>query len=763
MIAGSLVYDDSIDTSEIHQVLFIDSNVSEFKDYANTSTFPIIYDRSCTRDQMSEVLSRKFTSISRIAFVSHFSETSYFLTSGGSGVDVVDVVDVGVLPISELLFSESNTQFVIDVIKQFQVSNVDYLACNTLSSSAWTDYYSTIAGSTGVTIGASDNNTGNIKYGGDWILESTHEDVHAVYFNDLLQNYASLLATITINSITYTYVPGSGIASVTGGSIGIVSATILATFTDGGYTYSVTSIGNFAFNNCTILTSVTIPSSVTSIGSYAFYNCSSLSSVIFSPNSVLTNIFENAFQGCNALTAINFTNITTATATGWSIGNYTFNCTNLRCVVFGSKTPTSIGTSNFTATSPSAIAYSPSPTAVYININLVSTLSTIIVNPIAAPTSVTATPTSYGNASVTFTGVSAQPPITNYKYSVDGGNSWTLCSPVITTATPFTISGLASGTTYSVSIKATNFIGDGLASTASATSNITTTSSTTGPFSTIGTNSILGINNIPNLSVNTNSLAFHAPMGVYFTNPNLYAPTSQYFNFNSNKGFTFNSGNTRLVTIDNTGSLWCNGLSVIGGVGGGGNITCESNMFVLGKVLCNSGMTISSGGLSCTGKVIMGDGMGVKTFQHGFAMGEGTFAYVMNTNYSDGALYITRASDATAATATSIFTANNGILYWARGGTGWSYSSDKRLKKNIEYNPKTSARSRAVPTFSYKIRRLTRAIKASISAAILDTCEVKEAFCEVKLAISTPILETIETKEAFCEVKEVTSTLIAAF
>ena len=57
-----------------------------------------------------------------------------------------------------------------------------------------------------------------------------------------------------------------------------------------------------------------------------------------------------------------------------------------------------------------------------------------------------------------------------------------------------------------------------------------------------------------------------------------------------------------------------------------------------------------------------------------------------------------------------------------------------------------------MPTFSYKIRRLTRAIKASISAAILDTCEVKEAFCEVKLAISTPILETIETKEAFCVV-----------
>ena len=125
-------------------------------------------------------------------------------------------------------------------------------------------------------------------------------------------------------------------------------------------------------------------------------------------------------------------------------------------------------------------------------------------------------------------------------------------------------------------------------------------SSTIGPFSTIGTNSIVGINNnIPNLSVNTNCLAFHAPMGVYFTNPNLYAPTSQYFNFDSNKGFIFNSGNTELVTIDTSGSLWCNGLNIVGAAGGGGNIICESNMIVLGKVSCSQ-LKISSNSISST-------------------------------------------------------------------------------------------------------------------------------------------------------------------
>ncbi len=64
----------------------------------------------------------------------------------------------------------------------------------------------------------------------------------------------------------------------------------------------VTSIGDYAFYNCSSLTSVTIPSTVTSIGNYAFYHCTSLTSVTI-PEGV-TSIGNDTFCRCSGLTEI---------------------------------------------------------------------------------------------------------------------------------------------------------------------------------------------------------------------------------------------------------------------------------------------------------------------------------------------------------------------------------------------------------------------------------------------------------------------------
>ena len=65
----------------------------------------------------------------------------------------------------------------------------------------------------------------------------------------------------------------------------------------------VTSIGDYAFQDCMSLTSVTIPDSVTSIGDYAFKGCTSLTSATI-PDSV-TSIGDYAFCLCTSLTSVN--------------------------------------------------------------------------------------------------------------------------------------------------------------------------------------------------------------------------------------------------------------------------------------------------------------------------------------------------------------------------------------------------------------------------------------------------------------------------
>ena len=102
-----------------------------------------------------------------------------------------------------------------------------------------------------------------------------------------------------------------------------------------GIIYSVTSIRDYAFYNCTSLKSVTIPDSVTSIGSYAFDGCSSLTSVTI-PDSV-TSIGNNAFSGCDSLKSVTIGNSVT------SIGDRAFSdCDSLTSVTIPDSV-TSIG------------------------------------------------------------------------------------------------------------------------------------------------------------------------------------------------------------------------------------------------------------------------------------------------------------------------------------------------------------------------------------------------------------------------------------
>ena len=87
------------------------------------------------------------------------------------------------------------------------------------------------------------------------------------------------------------------------------AVSIPETVSHNGVTYSVTSIGDWAFYECSGLTSVNIPESVTSIGNWTFSECSGLTSVNI-PDSV-TNIGDWAFGFCSGLTSVNIPNSVT--------------------------------------------------------------------------------------------------------------------------------------------------------------------------------------------------------------------------------------------------------------------------------------------------------------------------------------------------------------------------------------------------------------------------------------------------------------------
>ena len=101
----------------------------------------------------------------------------------------------------------------------------------------------------------------------------------------------------------------------------------------------VTSIGKYAFSDCSGFASITIPDSVTSIGIGAFENCSGLTSIVI-PDSV-TSIGDYAFSHCSGLTSITIPNNVT------SIGEFAFSyCRGLTSVTIGNGV-TSIGISAF--------------------------------------------------------------------------------------------------------------------------------------------------------------------------------------------------------------------------------------------------------------------------------------------------------------------------------------------------------------------------------------------------------------------------------
>ncbi len=106
---------------------------------------------------------------------------------------------------------------------------------------------------------------------------------------------------------------------------------------------SLQNIGIYAFVGCSGLESVILPSSITTIEKGAFNNCSLLSKIVFEPNSALKNIGTYAFRACSALTSV----LIPSMVTNIDYGAF-YGCFMLKLIEFESNTNlTSIGTYAF--------------------------------------------------------------------------------------------------------------------------------------------------------------------------------------------------------------------------------------------------------------------------------------------------------------------------------------------------------------------------------------------------------------------------------
>lgn len=194
-----LIFKSDVNFDLIKNVLLIDSNVQHnqiFFDSSNSMTLPIIYRNDSERIELINYLKMNLTNIDRIGFVFNDSQMNNKMFLNNKLFFTQTDLD------GENMEHSENFKFIVDLIDEFKISNIDYLVCNSLNNPNWVKYFDLLNFLTGITIGASDDKTGNIKYGGDWIMESTNEDIKQIYWSDSIENYNQTLVTTVLGTST---------------------------------------------------------------------------------------------------------------------------------------------------------------------------------------------------------------------------------------------------------------------------------------------------------------------------------------------------------------------------------------------------------------------------------------------------------------------------------------------------------------------------------------------------------------------------------
>lgn len=162
---SSLIYDNSANINNFNTVILIDSKikkVDEFIKNTNPSTFSIIYSENSCKEELKTLFKSKFIKIDRLGIITYNSdiknEKVFF---DNKKIFIQDDLNENLEQYSE------NTQFLIELIKEYKIKNFDYLDYSILEYNIWDSFYQILVKETNVIVGSFSDGNGSLKYIGN--------------------------------------------------------------------------------------------------------------------------------------------------------------------------------------------------------------------------------------------------------------------------------------------------------------------------------------------------------------------------------------------------------------------------------------------------------------------------------------------------------------------------------------------------------------------------------------------------------------------
>ena len=180
-------------------VILIDTRIVTYQNIVagvNNNTIAVVFDYSTDtyNTLLDKILDLDLNSITNIALASHgeFTETYKML-------DNEQECQVQFITEKDPTFASWNTNFNfwLTLRNLYQIENIDLLACALVSHDEWKNILVQMEQFTSTNVRASDDETGNLKEGGDWVLETDNVNVKNLYFNDTIDEFVELLGGST--------------------------------------------------------------------------------------------------------------------------------------------------------------------------------------------------------------------------------------------------------------------------------------------------------------------------------------------------------------------------------------------------------------------------------------------------------------------------------------------------------------------------------------------------------------------------------------